>query len=434
MNIQSLFYSVLVCGFLWVNCMGCTIKKDPVIKTLTPNGSWDWFAAPRSVYISGDYNKSYMQWVSSSGRLYGGSYNHSTRQVKTITLKEDWGRDDRNIGSWLVLPDNRLMAFYSEIDRNGLFCRTTVESEDITGFDEEITVISDSLVTGCQPVYLTKEDTYYVFFSDSLGNPSFVTSEDGEIWTDPETLIEIDGDVSDTRFPYFRVVSNGEDTIHFAIGGSHPENSSDAFVYYLKYENSEFSTSNGGFAGTIDELPIATDSLETVYDGSDSGGGAWIWDLALDDSELPVIAYVRFRTSGDHRYCYGRYTGSGWLNVEVVKGGSSFVDVEEGGEALRPYYSGGMALDHLNPSVLFLSRKVNDYFEVEKWTTTDGGDYWYSSAVTSESEVNNVRPLRPVGYDGGEDFLMWMSGGYNDSIDFDTELKMLLPPEEEEDD
>jgi hypothetical protein len=42
----------------------------------------------------------------------------------------------------------------------------------------------------------------------------------------------------------------------------------------------------------------------------------------------------------------------------------------------EPNYSGGIALDHSDPSRLALSRSINGVFEIEFWSTNNGGQSW----------------------------------------------------------
>ena len=42
----------------------------------------------------------------------------------------------------------------------------------------------------------------------------------------------------------------------------------------------------------------------------------------------------------------------------------------------EPNYSGGIILDHSDPSRLVLSRSINGVFEIEIWTTPNDGLTW----------------------------------------------------------
>ena len=85
---------------------------------------------------------------------------------------------------------------------------------------------------------------------------------------------------------------------------------------------------------------------------------------------------------------------------EITAAGGSFAE-----EADRsPRYSGGITLDHEDPSRVYLSRQVGSgAWQVETWTTADGGASW-SPATVQSAGGKNVRPVSPRGMaaTGGE--------------------------------
>lgn len=70
-------------------------------------------------------------------------------------------------------------------------------------------------------------------------------------------------------------------------------------------------------------------------------------------------------------------------------------------------YSGGVYLDHQNPSVVYTSRPINNVFEIEKWTFVGGKDKWKTEAVTRDSERDNIRPFVVRNYSGDQPNLLW---------------------------
>ncbi len=47
-------------------------------------------------------------------------------------------------------------------------------------------------------------------------------------------------------------------------------------------------------------------------------------------SGFPVVVYARFPTDTDHRYVYARWTGSEWIEWEIVKSGRWFPETPSG--------------------------------------------------------------------------------------------------------
>jgi hypothetical protein len=85
-----------------------------------------------------------------------------------------------------------------------------------------------------------------------------------------------------------------------------------------------------------------------------------------------------------------------------------------------------MALDPITPATVFASRPVNGVFEMERWTTPDGGKTWRSEAVTKDSKADNVRPFVVRNTPAGMTSVMWMrnSGRYVHFTDYKTELRI----------
>ncbi len=88
------------------------------------------------------------------------------------------------------------------------------------------------------------------------------------------------------------------------------------------------------------------------------------------------------------------------------------------------HYSGGIVLDHTNPNVVFLSRKIGDRFELEKRTISKKGKQKVAP-LTRASQKDNLRPYVIHGKKRKSPILMWMHGFYYHYTDYDTDLKMM---------
>jgi ribosomal protein S18 acetylase RimI-like enzyme len=148
------------------------------VLTVTDDGAWCWFQDPRAVFIDGEFRRTYAQWVTTEGTLEVGVYDHDSDSLWSINLRDDWGANDHNVGSFLVLPDRRLMAFHAQHNGTGLFSRTTIRPEDISEWGPIITVADTPRITYSHPVYLADEDAFkdhhgYVEESFEIGFPRF---------------------------------------------------------------------------------------------------------------------------------------------------------------------------------------------------------------------------------------------------------------------
>jgi hypothetical protein len=83
-------------------------------------------------------------------------------------------------------------------------------------------------------------------------------------------------------------------------------------------------------------------------------------------------------------------------------------------------------LDHENPSIVYLSRQVNDVFEIERWQTQNGGKDWTSQAITSNSLHNNIRPFAIRNYAESDSIrVLWMNvDRYIHYTDYQSSIKM----------
>lgn len=116
-----------------------------------------------------------------------------------------------------------------------------------------------------------------------------------------------------------------------------------------------------------------------------------------------------------------------WIDTEITPAGKWFPRTPVSSREPELYYSGWMALDHADPSVVYLSRSIDGTFEIEKWVTKDQGRTWSASAVTSHSLSNNIRPIVPRGYEGKADHVLWMRGEYINYTNFRTGICLLTP-------
>jgi hypothetical protein len=424
----------IYCQYLFVLLVlsGCipnaTMEKlaNPVLP-FTSDGAWCWFQDPRAVYIAGHSKRTYAGWMTSSGQLQVGAYDHNSGLIEIVTIKEKWGADDHNVNSFLVLPDKRLMIFYARHNETGLFSRTTSKPEDISRWEREITVADTPRITYSHPVYLSAEKRFYVFWRGESWKPTFSTSTDGLTWTDPQILIQDNGRSEGNIRPYLKVVSDGISEIHFAFTDGHPQNEPENSIYYLKYKAGEFFKANDQRIGTMGSLPIQPRKSDIVYDAKTTKIRSWVFDIALDQSGNPVIVYTRIPSIHCHFYHYATWNGELWIDMEITPAGKWFPQTPIDSRETEPYYSGGITMDHENPSVLYLSREIGQTFEIEKWTTSNHGRTWSATAITSNSKSNNVRPVVPRGYHGKQDHLLWMKGDYIHYTKYHTGIWVLAP-------
>jgi hypothetical protein len=140
--------------------------------------------------------------------------------------------------------------------------------------------------------------------------------------------------------------------------------------------------------------------------------------VALARDGDPVIVYATFPSVSDDAYWYARWNDRRWVSHFLTFGGPS---ISPG--TLETEYSGGIALDHSDPSTLYLSKKVGRRFEIQRWTTGDGGYRWRHATVI-DTGGDAVRPVVPRG-PTGPIRLVWMRGDYGQYIHYRTSIAFL---------
>lgn len=402
---------------------GCSETPEPentAAITISPDGAWCWFQDPRAVFISGQHDRTYAGWMTHDGSLEVGSYDHETGEHVSVTLKEDWDVDDHNTNSFLVLPDNRLVVFYAQHNKQGLFLRISENPEDITAWGDEITVSDADKITYSHPVYLADEERYYVFWRGPSWKPTYSSSSDLVSWTEPRILIEETGREAGDIRPYLKVYSDNQSTIHFAFTDGHPRNEPTNSIYYMQYRTGNLHRADGSMIGALDDGPTSPADSDVVYNAKETRARAWVWDVGANESGHPVIAYTQLPDTTDHRYHVAAFDGTSWTDDELTPGGGWMPQTPEGARERELEYSGGIALSHADPDEVYLSRPVDGQFEIEKWTRSSTG--WSGVAVTSGSSELNVRPVVPRGYGGESGMVLWMSGKYVHYTDYATAI------------
>ena len=411
-------------------------------KTFSKDGAWCWFSDPRAVYLNGTI---YSGWVAADGSIIVASYNENTGEIKEVNIYPKYDKDDHAAPSFLILPDNRIMVFFSAHSRKGygeevpaITYAITKNPENITEWEtqQKITQNSEGPQSFCytNPVQLSEENNrIYLFWRGGDFKPTFCYTDDqGKTWSKLFTLVK--SSFHTGKRPYVKVAHNGKDEIHFAFTDGHPRNEPLNSIYYLKYKGGKFFNAAGTEIGTMKSLPVEHSDCSIVYDAKENykknfnGVPAWIWDISLAEDGNPALVYTRLPEETKHQYYYAKWDGSTWLNSKIADAGSTFPRYERAKETRdpEPHYSGGVYLDHEKSNLVYYSKPVNDIFEIFKAETTDNGKTWVETAITSGSKKDNVRPYAIRGADEAtESQVLWMfNDRYSEYIDYEAQIKL----------
>jgi len=392
---------------------GREIVHSDVVSNL-PNGLWTWFNDPRAVRYVGSSDKTYFGYVNSSGDVIVSSIDNLSGTTVSFTLKAALQVDDHDNPAILIRPDGKIQCFYSRHSAdNNLYYRISTNAEDISAFDAETTGPTNTAgANGCSysnPWYLSSESKYFMFWRGGDWNPAFSTSTDGTTWGTSATVITNPG-----QRPYVKYTSNGTDKIHIAYTDGHPNETTNS-IHHCYYQNGNFYKTDGTLIKAVGSLPLAVSDGTLVYDGTSTN--SWIWDIALDSNGYPVIVYATFPSTTNHKYRYARWNGSAWIDNAITTAGPTIYGAE-------PYYSPGISLDHDDPSIVYLARKISPYYQIYKYVTADGGATWRRELLDSSTTNVSLRPVSVLNH-GNTMQVLWFTGTYTSYTSYSTTVKGL---------
>lgn len=385
-----------------------------------PDGGWVWFVSRKAIRND---DETLVGYITGGGDVKASRIlNADLSTVETTTIYDNFLVDDHEPPSFVVRGDGKVMAAFAYHlgpmyvgigDTAGVL----PAQADITNITSSVGTIDEGTYgfTYATILYLDDEDRYYIFFR--YHNASLVphfgytySDDDGATWA-AMTLV--------ANVTYHHVVKNGTGRLDFVLSdhpgfgeGDNPANKTS--IYHMYYEGGDWFESDG--TQIMASMPFALTDMTKVYDGSTTK--AWLYDIALAGTD-PVIAYVTFpgNDGSSHFYRRAHWTGSAWVNHDVIDGGGTFV-TDLGVDAGQVYYSGGVCLDHSDPDVVYASVEVGSgRWDIYRMVTTDDGATWTSTALTDSGK--NVRPVSVIDHSDALQ-VVWMRGTYESYFDYST--------------
>ena len=384
-------------------------------QVITRDGAWCWFSDPRAIYVD---DKMFGGFVDKEGSIWAFCYDPSTCQSNQYKLFNKLDYDDHANPSIMALSDQRLVLFFSAhggTKNSPIYYAVSKYPSDISSWEEvqEINPEMEGSLGVCytNPVMLSDENNrVYLFFRGRDFKPTCIYTDDLKTWSQPINLVRNDPGYGQGGRPYTKITTNHKDKIFFAFTDAHPRDRATNSIYFMMYKNGKICKADGTVVSeTLGS--IIPSQVDKVYDATRTFDKAWIWDIAFDESEKPILVYARFSDRDNkHSYWYARWNGIKWENHKITDAGQWFQRTEYVKEKpeYECNYSGGVYLDHENPNILYTSRPINDRFEIEKWTFTGGKQKWITEAITYQSEKDNVRPFVVRNHRGSQPSVLWM--------------------------
>lgn len=390
--------------------------------TSTPEGGWVWFVDPRAI-ASGGYT--YVGYNAGGDAKIDVSLAGVHQATRTVHAALEY--DDHDVPSLYVRADGKLATWYSKHGGANIYQRisasTLASDPDLSdGFAAETSLsagFSSAVATYPSPVYQSNQDgsgpALTLFWRETVSGVQYCwyaqSSDDGATWSSAVHIANI---------TYTKVVANGAGRMDLA-SSEHPADGA-TIIRHMYRESAAWHGSDG--TTITGSIPWASSKLTTVYTASGSDL-VWLWDIATDGSDNPIITFVRYPSASrtDHRYMYARWTGSAWDVHEVIAGGGYIVtDLTD--DPNQDFYSGGITLDQADPSYVYASIGVGGgVWEWRRGHTTDGGATWSWVTLRSGTKV-----LRPVAVRNPADVVaVALDGTYTDYLDYSQNIVGFAP-------
>ena len=408
--------------------------------TLADEGAWCWFADPRALHYkntAGTINSSYFGYIDVHGAVKATQVDITAdgkaRKRGDVLVRSYFQPDDHNNPTFLVLPDERIMIFYTRhTDEPRIWYRISQKPGDITQLGEEKYIKVANNTTYPSPFILSDDPQHIYICWRGIGwHPTIaritMPDQNDNVTVDygPYQMVQSTG-----ARPYAKYQSNGKDKIYLCYTTGHPDNEMPNWLYFNVVD---INKGNGAILRDINGRQLSviangkfnvnkTDGYASSYPATivdrTSGVRNWVWQIALDKQERPVIAQVHLddaRTT--HQYWYAKWTGTAWQTRKVADAGHAF---HQNWNQTERCYSGGMSLDPDDTNTLYLSIPTKDgaynkdgVYEIWKYTMNDAGTAVAArEQVTYGSQKNNARPFVLPGSKESPLRLGWMNGDY----------------------
>ena len=398
-------------------------------------GAWCWFADPRALHYenaAGTINATYIGYIDVHGNVKATQYDWVSHRKTDVLIRSCFQPDDHNNPTFLVLPDERVMIFYTRhTDEACIWYRISQRPGDITALGEEKRLATANNTTYPSPFILSDDPQHiYLCWRGINWHPTIArltmpdASDNCKFDFGPKQIVQSTG-----ARPYAKYQSNGKDKIYVSYTTGHPDNEMPDWLYFNVIDinqgngpilrdlnGKQLSVINNGVFSVSKTDSYASSHPATIVDRT-TGVRNWVWQIALDKQEHPVIAYPHIddaKTS--HTYWYARWNGSAWKNTQVVQAGHAF---HQNWNSTERCYSGGMSIDPDNINDLYLSIPTKNgaynkdgVYEIWRYTIDDQGKVSGSQQITTNSPKNNARPFVIPGAKNSPMRVAWMQGDY----------------------
>jgi lysophospholipase L1-like esterase len=424
-------------------------SPTPALTTFNDNGAWCWYQDPRVVYDPANDTLLVCSVAASDGK--DGKDRGGDIDVVTYWLKDGRTRrfvlhhallpqDDHNTAALLIRPDGKYLAMYSRHNQDSFsYWRVSTQPHDATKWGPEQTfdwkpyLKTGNHVTYHNLFYLSAENRTYDFSRAVNTDPSILTSTDfGDTWKYGGKLLTNDrvGYVNG----YTKYASNGADRIDFITTDHHPRDFNNS-IYHGYVRAGKLHRADGSVIddNVLDGNGHSQTELTRVFAAgtvlkTDVLTHAWTVCIRRESGNN-LVALLTARANDqpensnfdDHRLLYARFDGSSWRVHEAARLGACLWRAEQD-------YTGMGDVDPAHPDTIYVSTRIDprdgntlNVHEIFKGVTSDSGENWSWTAVTSDSPVDNLRPV-VCSWGASSRAVLWFRGTMSRSQHYDSAI------------
>jgi rhamnogalacturonyl hydrolase YesR len=404
-------------------------------RLMMKDAGWTWYNDERAVVGPNDL---YIGGVNAQGQVVFYDYvlrpRHSTQVRKENDVLSTWiDKDDHNNPALLML-NGKLLAAYSTHGHKKFWNWRVAELKNFWN--------SRTPHWGKEQSFPTANSTYanlyhlsaeqgriYNFHRAKGWNPNIAWSDDGgKTWQGGFEMIR---NGNNSVRPYVKYAGNNRDRIDIFFTDGHPRNEAANSLYHIYLQDQVFYKSDGTVIRSladVEKQPIVPAEATKIYDGSSSGGRAWVHDLERAENSVLVGAFIT-SPDGDegsdlrYGYCVLDPNTKQWVVNEIAFAGTYLYPAER-------HYAGGICLDPENTAVVYLSANVDPAtgapnasgrYQIFRGVTADKGVCWQWQQLTFDAAQDNLRPFVPINH-GKETCVLWMKGEYRTYKAFRTDI------------
>jgi len=422
------------------------------------NGLWCWFQDERAIVDQN--NGLIILGADESQAGYGGPprngivraiiYNLQTGTPSRFVLRTA-GCDDHNAPGFIIRPDGKPLAMYSDhydnYNRYRIFNGNSWSSEQ--RYDWSDMGGSNYTIAYNNLYYLSDEGRIYDFSRANNRAPNFIISDDmGDSWSWGGQLTT--NTSNSYNKGYYKYWGNGVDRIDFIFTEQHPRDTLTS-IYHGYIKDGKAYKSDGALVDSdirdTTFIPAYWNFTKVFSNGTTIGDKTlyrcWQSDLVrYNDGTIAAIItarsnqYISYgypdnQINPPHDFIYCRYDGTDWAYTYLGKAGYKFY-AEEGD------YVGLGALCPNDPNTIYISTPYDPrdstidlgVREIFKGMTSDNGANWAWTPITENSTRDNIRPIVPY-WDENLTVLLWCRGTYISAQSFNAAVVGIIQTDSE---